>query len=82
MACLLASGLHHWPEAWAHPGPPGSRVVGLALGPGHLVLGRASGQVEAYSRGEGETVTLVWAKVRRLPLHPTPSTSARGLRGW
>ena len=38
-------------------------MTSVDLGPQTLVLGRASGQVEVYTRGQGETVTLLWAKV-------------------
>ena len=62
MACLLATGLDGWPPAWEKGESDFGQIVGLDLGPGHLVVGRSSGQVEAYTRGPGDAISLLWAK--------------------
>ena len=62
MACLLATGLDGWPPAWEKGQSDVGQIVGVDLGPGHLVVGRSSGQVEAYARGPGDSISLLWAK--------------------
>ena len=62
MACLVATGLDDWPPAWGKGESELGQLVGIDLGPGHLVVGRSSGQVEAYTRGPGDAISLLWAK--------------------
>ena len=45
------------------------QVTSLALCHHHICLGRASGQVELYSRTKNAHVLLVWAKVGEMRVY-------------
>ena len=62
MACLLATGLDGWPPVWEKGESDFGQIVGVDLSRGHLVVGRSSGQVEAYARGPGDAISFQWAK--------------------